>query len=69
MSVWSDNAAAFATRPEHAIAAIRNEAVRRSNHFRLLGQSELAHAVMLAAIERQARLSGIRDVHLSGRSS
>jgi hypothetical protein len=64
MSVWNDNAAAFATTRDMAIAAVRNEAIHLATRFRRAGHVHIAHDVMLAAVERQARHAGIRDVHL-----
>ncbi|WP_154402720.1 hypothetical protein [Nocardioides speluncae] len=59
MSVWSDNASAFATHPEEAIDQERRSAVRDA--LALIGEGDPGRAEwrLVRSFRRQARLAGI----------
>lgn len=59
MSVFTQNAAAFATTPEQAIAAERNEATRRAVRLLVDGMPGRAQYELARSVVRQARIAGL----------
>lgn len=58
MTVWQDNMAAFATRPEQAVRAERNQARQKVMALLRKGERALAYRELCASVNRQARISG-----------
>lgn len=69
-TVWQDNAARFASHRDAGdddsplVRAYRNRGSREAVRAIRLGHTQLARSVLFASVEKQARLIGLRDVHL-----
>lgn len=59
MSVFTENAAAFATTPEQAIAAERHEATRKAAALIVAGKPGRAQYELARSVVRQARIAGL----------
>jgi hypothetical protein len=59
MSVWTDNAAAFASRQESYVDQERHASVRRALDLIRDGRRGYAVFVLTRSVERQARISGV----------
>lgn len=58
-TVWQDNAAAFASKPEAYIDQERHSGVREAARLIREGKRGQAHYVIVRSVQRQARIDGL----------
>lgn len=66
LSVFQENAQAFASTPEAYAAAERNAAIRAANALRVAGHPGMAHYTLVRSFLRQVRILGLSYAALPG---